>query len=94
MTVLPHQSAMYFMGEHFTLDRLTDMTKKKGSDELTERCKRRANWITHLENNVHGVSHLSKLKKKRLIQWAAVARLDDFHGMEFFHDKICHWIGK
>ena len=58
------ESALFFEG-NFTLDRLTEMTKKKGTGELTVHCKRRANWIKHLEKNVHGGADLDPLEKER-----------------------------
>ena len=81
-------SALYFMGDDFTKERLTGMTKKKGTNELTLHCKRRANWIKHLEKNMHKGAKLSRLEKKRLIQWAIDARLKDDHGLDIFQSEI------
>ena len=87
------ESALYFKGK-FTLDGLKKMTKKQGTNELIDKCKRRGNWIKHLEKNVHEGAELSKLEKKRLIQWAIDARLDEDHGLETFQNEICTWIPK
>ena len=69
------ESALFFEGD-FTLDRLTEMTKKKGTSELTVHCKRRTNWIKHLENNMHGGADLDPLKKDSLIKWAMYTRVE------------------
>ena len=86
------ESAIYFMGSNFTRDRLTYMTRKKGTNELTEHCKRRANWINHLHRNIHGGANLDAFGKERLIQWALYARIDDEYGLETFQNDICNWI--
>ena len=86
------ESALYFMGDDFTKDRLTGMTKKKGTNELTLHCKRRANWIKHLERNMHKGADLDAFGKERLIQWALYARLKDDHGLDTFQNEICTWI--
>ena len=68
------------------------MTKKQGTNELIDKCKRRGNWIKHLENNVHEGADLSPLEKERIISWAIDARLDEDHGLETFQNEICNWI--
>ena len=72
------------MGDEFTKERLAGMTKKKGANELTLQCKRRANWIKRLQNNMHKGTKLTKLKRQRLIQWAMDARLKDDRGLDIF----------
>ena len=88
------ESALYFMGDDFTKERLTGMTKKKGTNELTLHCKRRANWIKHLEKNIHKGADLDAFGKERLIQWALYARLKDDHGVDTFQNEICTWIAE
>ena len=85
------ESALFFEGD-FTLDRLTEMTKKKGTSELTVHCKRRANWIKHLEKNVHGGADLDPLEKERIIRWATYARMDEDYGLDTFQNEVCTWI--
>ena len=84
------ESALFFEG-NFTLDRVTEMTKKQGTNELTVHCKRRANWIKYLESNVHGGADLNPLEKERLIKWAMYARLENEYGMDAFQNEICTW---
>ena len=85
------ESALFFEGD-FTLDRLTEMTKKEGTSELTVHCKRRANWIENLEKNVHGGADLNPLEKERIIRWATYAKMDEDYGLDTFQNEVCTWI--
>ena len=68
------------------------MTRKKGTNELTEHCKRRANWINHLEKNLHRGADLDDAEKQKIIQWAIHARMEDDHGIDTFQHNVCNWI--
>ena len=86
------ESDLYFMGDDFTKERLTRMAKKKGTNELTMHCKRRANWIKHLEKKMHKGANLDEVEKQRLINWATHTRMEDDHGHDKFQNEICSWI--
>ena len=86
------ESAIYFMGNEFTKERLTDMTKSSSTKETTEKCKRRANWINHLEDAVHGVDDLNEDEKQNIIDWATDTRLSSLYSENFFQDNLLSWI--
>ena len=86
------ESAIYFMGNEFTKERLTDMTKSSSTKETTEKCKRRANWINHLEDAVHGVDDLNEDEKQNIIDWATDTKLSNLYSENFFQDNLLSWI--
>ena len=64
------KSTIYFVGESFTKERLTNMTKLKNGGRRTKNHSRRTNWINYLNKHSHGFDANSK-SKKYILEWCS-----------------------
>ena len=66
-------SAIYFIGEHMTEERIRRIGMRKGSRNEFIRVAERRNWAKHIESNERR-SHLSKRKENETMKWATEGR--------------------
>ena len=65
------KSAIYFIGNSFTKDRLTNMTKLKNGSRFTKPHSRRQNWISYLNKHINSFKTTCKSQRTALIKWCS-----------------------
>lgn len=75
------KSAIYFVGNSFTKDRLTNMTRLKNGSRATKPHSRRQNWISYLNKHINNFKLTSEYKKAELIEWCSCF-IQDRHELE------------
>lgn len=79
------KSAIYFVGNDFTNERLTNMTMLKDGSRKTLKVKRRTNWIKHLHRDVHG-DNLRQEWRDYIIRWSTTYVVD----RDWFERKVLY----
>ena len=80
-------SAIYFIGEHFTEERIRNIGKLKSSDEDYTRVIARRNWVRHLQQ--HKLTPLKKEEVTSILSWATKTRIERHTTL---HERIRQYV--
>ena len=85
-------SAIYFVGQNFSKNRLTNMSMLEDGKRKTMYSQRRENWIKHLNNNVHEGLDIEERQQRRIMEWATAetSRLTKEQQV-YFKENVVGW---